>query len=692
MTSFAAGPSPIAGAQPRCVEKQFPYEVADLPAELSRPEALLAAVADILARNNSTLLTRAAPPAAAPTGGDSMRGGGGGVPEEPWMAYVRDRFTILGRLGRGGFGSVWKARPLDSTRAPPRDEPAAAGGAADVAAAPPSADGATLWHRSRDVALKVMPISTILQNAMRVKHLAVELAALQLPRHRNLNTRLAVFHTAADIIVELELVEFVPRPTVLTRLAHSIAVRRPSRLDQIDAIYAEWRLLAARDGGIADPERDEDAFGAFVDRRALFPALAARLQYDSNASAKGLSPEVPSSGSVFELIVAYRRLPDALARAILRQLMLALEHLHRAHVVHRDLKTENCCIAIGRSVTLRRDPATNLVNGATFDETVRVVLVDFGFAKYVVQDAPPPPPSLVPAASAGTTTTTAADQRRPSLGMALTAATLSASTSSTIEQSNTMDAFRSIDTDHMNVTAVPPSAGGGGGFGDAPSPAFPIAVTPLGTDLYMALECVKGVLAHMRSKWTSTNKQLYLLDTYGAGTILFCMSNGRPPFRPPETYRRVSKEERLRQIERLIEAGPQFLQCVPAAAKAMTLRLLESDLSRRLTAAQALRDPYLRDAKDTLRSEYTYTGLQTVVFVENAPAVAAAAAAAASSVRRRVEKAANPMVGDDEGDAAVPAGEAPCVAEDDEASDDDADHSAFVEGDIVQLRRELAER
>lgn len=58
------------------------------------------------------------------------------------------------------------------------------------------------------------------------------------------------------------------------------------------------------------------------------------------------------------------KLSDVEAAVILRQILIALEHLHDQNIVHRDLKPENILM-------------TSLANGC------RVVLTDFGHAKKI---------------------------------------------------------------------------------------------------------------------------------------------------------------------------------------------------------------------------------------------------------------------------------------------------------------------
>ena len=78
--------------------------------------------------------------------------------------------------------------------------------------------------------------------------------------------------------------------------------------------------------------------------------------------------ELVTGGDLFSFLERKNgRLADVEAAVIVRQILIALEHLHAQGIVHRDLKPENILM-------------TSLANGC------RVVLTDFGHAKRIDTD------------------------------------------------------------------------------------------------------------------------------------------------------------------------------------------------------------------------------------------------------------------------------------------------------------------
>jgi serine/threonine protein kinase len=77
-----------------------------------------------------------------------------------------------------------------------------------------------------------------------------------------------------------------------------------------------------------------------------------------------------TAGDLFSFLEFKKgRLLDVEAAVIVRQILIALSYLHDHNVVHRDLKPDNVLM-------------TSLANGS------RIVLTDFGCARYISQERP----------------------------------------------------------------------------------------------------------------------------------------------------------------------------------------------------------------------------------------------------------------------------------------------------------------
>lgn len=83
--------------------------------------------------------------------------------------------------------------------------------------------------------------------------------------------------------------------------------------------------------------------------------------------------ELVKGGDLFEYVLARNRLDEAEARHVFRQLVRAVEYLHREHVLHRDLKPENILVTLDES-------------SGKIDQ---IKLIDFGFATFFSRDSLP---------------------------------------------------------------------------------------------------------------------------------------------------------------------------------------------------------------------------------------------------------------------------------------------------------------
>jgi len=226
--------------------------------------------------------------------------------------------------------------------------------------------------------------------------------------------------------------------------------------------------------------------------------------------------------------------------------------------VHRDVKTENVVYDEERTAEPIKAEDGSVI-GVRIKERIRVKLIDFGLVKVMNVSQFPVSPSPGVADASGW---------------------------------NSFSISEVLDQDPSHV----------------------IAVSPCGTELYCALEVIDGILegGAGRSKWISTVSTLPLFDVYGAGTVLYCMCNGRPPFRLPPFARVLSNQERLRKISDLIASGPVFTAGCPEDVRPLILRLMNNDIRVRPTGADALRDPLLSRVSDV----YCYEVLATNVTTE----------------------------------------------------------------------------
>jgi serine/threonine protein kinase len=458
-------------------------------------------------------------------------------------AYYPD--FAASRLGSGSYGEAFRVRSVANAAEP---------------------------HR----VVKVIPKARVSRTSLQVQHLCGELAVTTIFDHKNLNKRTALYHNETHLFIVLELCAGT-QPSLRTRLAHVFALNHPRRIADIDAIVAKAEAEGAAAGVSADAWFEQQGT-----MRVILAECAAKR-------------EIPVSCDLFNFIVAMKRVPEGLSRIIIRQALVALQHLHDSNVVHRDVKTENLVLGITRNAELIYEPkpgadgeaAEQAIVGVRISETVTCKLIDFGLVKYMQLSNLPPimsPGNFKAPGNSGLSPATAGAPGATGLG--------------SIDGRNTN--FDTSDDDDDDNNNKPAAA--------AVKSAFPVAVTPCGTELYCSLEVIDGILKSGggRVKWQSDSQALPKLDVYGAGTMLFCMANGRPPFRPPrDSYRPVSREERMRQIHKQIAAGPVFASNVPEAVQALVQQLMQNDPAARPSAGAALRHEFLTNPA-AQSNTYTY--------------------------------------------------------------------------------------
>eukprot|EP01064_Diplonema_japonicum_P000521 TRINITY_DN10339_c0_g1_i2.p1 TRINITY_DN10339_c0_g1~~TRINITY_DN10339_c0_g1_i2.p1 ORF type:complete len:482 (+),score=159.84 TRINITY_DN10339_c0_g1_i2:55-1500(+) len=154
--------------------------------------------------------------------------------------------------------------------------------------------------------------------------------------------------------------------------------------------------------------------------------------------------------------------------------------------------------------------------------------------------------------------------------------------------------------------------------GDAVPPSPLIANTPCGTDLYLALESICGILEGQVGKrpWMSTKSKLPKVDVYGAGVIAYAMLTGKLPYRSAYRQVRRTPQERERRLEDLkgkMRDGVQFpatAQNLPLEALECVRELMQNNCQERPSAEQAIMLDWLRDVRTPSRGEPDVTVIE----------------------------------------------------------------------------------
>ena len=416
---------------------------------------------------------------------------------------------------------------------------------------------------------KCIPKARISKTALQIQHICAEIAVTTKMYSPFLNHAVGLYHNDSHLYLILEMCDG-PTPPLRTRLYHLFARYAPPRIPEVEGIAQgyekDWasekeRFIEAK-GVPSNPEEEEVL--AQEEKQFIEAKMVNML------TQLGVKKEAPTKSDLLDYIVYHKKVPEQKAQIILRQCLKGIQFMHDNQVVHRDIKTENVILGETRSA----EPITDengKVTGVRIREKIQAKLIDFGIVKYLRLDTFPTSPS--PGTFENATDPFAGDA--------------------------------TFDENHNTASGWSTNV---------------VNVTPCGTELYSSLEALTGILnsGAGKSKWSSTSDMLPKLDVYGCGTMLFCMLNGRPPFRLPN--QRVKNQlEKLQLIQELIAAGPKFSDTISPAGKAMVLKLMSNDANARPYAYQALEDRYFESTGDTYTYEVSCDGTVSVVADQSTP-------------------------------------------------------------------------
>ena len=419
------------------------------------------------------------------------------------------------------------------------------------------------------VVVKDIAKSRVTRDAVQVQHLGVEIAVTRMVQHPTLNHCVDLIHNADTIFLVLESCDS-SRGDLSTRLYFLMAKYYPARIGDVPRIVKTFEAEASE--RISQNEcTGEEAF-----------ALRCQLEDQvvrKTCSELGVRAEDPVESDLFGAIVHARRIPEGKAAVIAKQILEGLQHLHMLQIVHRDMKSENIVLGERRRAIPICDPVDNPDNvvGVRLLETVDVRIIDFGLAKYLES----------------ATNTAGGPMPTPS--------------PSHFASDNPWDRVNSDVFDHT------PNSGGTNFSHQSPGSHIP--VTPCGTEIYCSLEVLDGIIGGNsgRQHWVSTKRTLPKFDIHGAGAALFCMLNGRPPFRAPNDVARNQREERLRRIRDLVQKGATYSSSVSDTAKAFCMKLMSNEVTERPDARVALQDNYFQGITRRYVTEVTCDGERRVV-------------------------------------------------------------------------------
>lgn len=375
-------------------------------------------------------------------------------------------------------------------------------------------------------AVKVLSKKKIASSMVGIRHLAVELTVGLQFHHPNVAALVEVLHSSDEVYLVFELVES-PEQSVATRLWHDVAATDSSLLPRMPQLLEAFDSAAHRNASTRS-DADEQY------RRQL-----QRLNADHPSV--GSSPPL-LTGSLDNVVKMYRsldwKLPTPKIAAIMRQLLIAIDALHKRGIVHRDVKEANIVVSEKRRATpLRHDDGS--IHGVRLESTVVVKLIDFGVSKIL-------------------------------------------RTLSTELHNNNDHTPVPNDFDLSSFTAQPSN-------GDTL-----VDVTPSATEDHAAPEFIRGCLemaecADGRTSFPASRNDIHKIDIFAAGIVLYTLLHLEPPFIVEEDCAAKRRAEYLLEDMTL---GPGISFLCPVDAVSLLRRMLATDQKKRPTAGEALLDPF----------------------------------------------------------------------------------------------------
>ena len=415
------------------------------------------------------------------------------------------------------------------------------------------------------VIVKEIAKSRVTRDPVQVQHLGVEIAVTRMVQHPILNHCVDLIHNDQTVFIVLEACDS-SKGDLSTRLYFLMAKYYPARIGDVPRIVKQFEDEAAdRVAKLESSPEEERSIRAQLEEQVV----------RKTCSELGVRNEDPVESDLFGAIVHARRIPEGKAAVIVKQILEGLQHLHSLQIVHRDMKTENIVLGERRRAVAVMDATNQNVVGVRLIETVDVRIIDFGLAKYL-------------------------DVTSSSSGGGGPVPTPSPSQFATSD-----NPWDRVNSDVFDLT---PNSGGTNL--SHPSPGSYIPVTPCGTEIYCSLEVLDGIIGGNsgRQHWVSSKRTLPKLDIHGAGTALFCMLNGRPPFRAPNNLSRNQRDDRLRAIRHLVAQGATFSSTVSESAKAFCEKLMINEVALRPEARASLADPFLQSVTRRYITEVTCDG------------------------------------------------------------------------------------